>query len=482
MKKLHKYLFLLAIVVFLITALFSKGFHHFDEHFQILEFASSKTGMTTTSDLPWEYESKIRPTLQPIIAVGGIKIMQTLGISSPFTQATIFRILAGLFSLFCIYYLIKALLPSINTKYQSLFVFFSFLLYFIPYIAVRFSSETFSACFFVIALALTIQKYHSQEKIGLMDNLLIGILLGLSFVLRYQAAFLILGLLLWLLIIKKIGIKKILSILMGIVLSVLIGILIDYWFYGGFVLTAWNYFDINILQDRAAQWGIHPYYYYSLLIGVGMGQIINYIILVLAIFYLIFNLKNPILWSIIPFLLAHSIVGHKELRFIFPIVFFIPYIIVMGWQSIMKVSKNSIVIKTVSIVLLIPLIGINLLLLFSNIIKPADGQVLVYEYVYNNRDGKKTIYYLDEKYDFYLMQGLLKMNYYNPYQYEVKKLDSKDINILNQTHYIIAKRNTSITNLPFKEVYQVIPDWMWNINKNNWMQIKNSNWVVYEVK
>ncbi len=48
-------IYLTGAAVLLITALFSVGYHQFDEHFQILEFASEKLGLIEAEHLPWEY-------------------------------------------------------------------------------------------------------------------------------------------------------------------------------------------------------------------------------------------------------------------------------------------------------------------------------------------------------------------------------------------------------------------------------------------
>jgi len=43
---------LLAALAFFIAALFSVGYHHFDEHFQIMEFAGLKLGLNQESAMP----------------------------------------------------------------------------------------------------------------------------------------------------------------------------------------------------------------------------------------------------------------------------------------------------------------------------------------------------------------------------------------------------------------------------------------------
>ena len=84
----------------------------------------------------------------------------------------------------------------------------------------------------------------------------------MSFLFRYQAAFLILGFSLWLLFINKESFTKITSITLGFIFIVLSGVLIDKWFYGEWTLTTWNYFTQNILEGKASSFGIEPWWWY----------------------------------------------------------------------------------------------------------------------------------------------------------------------------------------------------------------------------
>ena len=55
-KNVYKF----SIVILVLTSVFSLGYFHFDEHFQILEFALLKLNLTTAGNLPWEYQSQIQ--------------------------------------------------------------------------------------------------------------------------------------------------------------------------------------------------------------------------------------------------------------------------------------------------------------------------------------------------------------------------------------------------------------------------------------
>ena len=71
-------LYLFSYLFLILSSIFSVGFYHPDEHYQILEFANYKLGNINSSQLPWEFHEKIRPTLQPLLALITIKILNCI--------------------------------------------------------------------------------------------------------------------------------------------------------------------------------------------------------------------------------------------------------------------------------------------------------------------------------------------------------------------------------------------------------------------
>ena len=100
MRQKERQAFLLALFLLILTSYFSVGYHHFDEHFQILEFAGLKLDLTTQSELPWEYHSQMRAALQPAIVVGAHAAFRVLGLAeNPFTIAFLLRCTSAILSL-----------------------------------------------------------------------------------------------------------------------------------------------------------------------------------------------------------------------------------------------------------------------------------------------------------------------------------------------------------------------------------------------
>src|SRR5690349_19703202 len=86
----------IALLLHMIGAIFSAGFYHADEHFQIIEFMNYKLGRIPVSELPLEFGHAIRPWLQPAILTGMTQLLNILGVDSPFNLALSFRILSSL--------------------------------------------------------------------------------------------------------------------------------------------------------------------------------------------------------------------------------------------------------------------------------------------------------------------------------------------------------------------------------------------------
>lgn len=103
----HNILFYLIFVVYLICAIYSDGFYHPDEHYQIIEFAGLKAGWNTGSDLAWEYDYQIRPTVQSRLAFALFKVWNLCSVWDPFVLAMLLRMVSAVFSIVAISFFIR---------------------------------------------------------------------------------------------------------------------------------------------------------------------------------------------------------------------------------------------------------------------------------------------------------------------------------------------------------------------------------------
>jgi phosphatidylinositol glycan class B len=471
-----KYIYFLSLIILIITAFFSTGYYHFDEHFQILEFAGLKLKMTVAANLPWEYQYQMRPAIQPAIVVLMSHLLNISGVNNPFTIALFSRLLSAAMAFLGMYLIYNAFIKTIlNDILKYWFAILSFFLWFMIFNNVRFSSENWSGSIFLIAYSLL----NIKQSPNRLFCFYAGMLLGLSFIFRYQTGFLIAGLIMWYLFIRK-DIGKTVSIIFGVILLFGIGILIDRWFYGKWTLTTWNYFNLNILQNRVSDFGIHPWWYYierTFMQGIPPFSIVFILSFILVFIY---KRRDLLTWTLFPFLLIHFIIGHKEIRFLFPVIGFVPIVIIKSVEIIQtKWCETFPDNKFVRIFAKLFWI-VNIIMLLIIAFSPADGQIALYKKLYSDYSGPATLYYSEDN----PYNRVLDINFYKRPTLEVKKLNSIDELVLNNARKVLfVKKDKNIVNgikAQNKLIYFSFPDWIKRFNFNDWMSRSNC-WYIYEL-
>ncbi len=486
-----KWLLLLTFILHLITSIYSVGFHHLDEHYQILEFANYKLANNRPSDLPWEFQAKLRPAIQPAIAFLIIKASQTTSITNPFTQTIILRILSSILALISVVMLINVFKDEVKSeKLLKWFLYLSFFLWFAVYAQVRFSSEGWSGSLFFIGFALL--YYLKEKKLSDFNLIGLGIIFGFAFIFRYQVGLMIFGLILWLLFIDKMKIKNLILLAVGILTAILIGVLIDKWLYGSWTFTAWNYFQFNIIKGMVSKFGVHPWHFYiTEIFWKGVPPFSIFLIL-LPLFWFIFKPKNVFTWMLIPFLLVHFLIGHKEFRFLFPLINIIPLFVVLGLQELSKekFKKIGLIIQSRKWRWFIYLfVFVNSIYLINICFRPADYYVLLYQYIYDNYKNVNTelIFSNEDPYlrapepaNFYKSKNLKTKNVLNPDSLQYVVNENKFDKILFMTDTFLLNDKYKIGNLEFKKVYSNLPKWVENFNYNNWLE-RTRIFTLYEI-
>lgn len=328
MDKVLRRSLLILTAATVVTAWFSVTFYFPDEHFQVLEFMGHRLGITPASDLPWEYEARIRPWFQPLLYFLIVSPLRALGVQDMFTLVFVLRLLTGLFSVAALALFARAVLDTIEGEGQKRsFVRYLPFLGFLPYLFVRTSSETLSAAFFALGLAVVLRG-KSARMLAVS-----GLLCGLAFEARYQTAMLGLGLFAWLAIVARVRVSRLLAFVGGGVAALFIGALADRWGYGAWVFPPWNYFHVNIVQGVAAtQFGREPFFAYFYLLPAQLFFAITLVLMAGMIAMWLRNPRHPLTWTTLPFVLLHVLVAHKEARFLFPLVLVATAFPVLGFS------------------------------------------------------------------------------------------------------------------------------------------------------
>ncbi|MBO9571989.1 MAG: hypothetical protein J7497_07240 [Chitinophagaceae bacterium] len=366
----------------LITAITAIGTSSADQHFQIIEFSLHQLGEPSGASYVWEISNFVRPTLQVYLFSGFHLALNSIGVTDPYTQLTILRILLGImmfgvFNLLAFHYFKYE--PKRILIYVLLLLNFSWVL---PYTRTLYCSEMVSSLFFFGTLLLyDIRKDRAPSFLFL---LLIGFLLSLAFYFRFQIGFAMAGFGIWVLMEKKY--LHLIPIAIGFAAGIAINVYLDYGFYKEFVFTPYTYFYANINAGRADQFGTSSFTrYIGLILLTAPAPLFSIIFFYYGIKTFFKKYRNPVFLGTVIFIVAHSLVGHKEERFMFPILNVMPLIIgwsIPGLEQYYEGTKQW--IRKFLKGLLVFTIGLNVLLLLVLTMVPY-SQTIQFSYLLKNR-------------------------------------------------------------------------------------------------
>ncbi len=328
LTRFERIVFLIALFAHLVASWYSFGFHHLDEHYQIWEWANYITGISPTEvHLPWEWGAQIRPWFQALFHAAGMKAALGMGIFEPFSFAFATRVLyavANWVSLICFW--------NVWKKRENLSPYWSFFiatLWFFPYIHVRTSSENLAGIFLTFAFTCFLNPENETKEREDRTYYRTGLLFGFAFLARYQIALGLAGLAAFLLYRDRKILKKHLLMGLGFILPVIFGIVLDRIGYGNWVITAYRYFTVNLVQGVAATFNPYPWYQYFIWI-LELNPLVSVPLFVGTILYTLrkkFDALGAFIWT---FFLIHCLIANKEYRFLFPILNLVPFMAISG--------------------------------------------------------------------------------------------------------------------------------------------------------
>jgi len=419
----------LSLLFHWVAAINSVGFYHNDEHFQIAEFVYAKLGKSSFMDLPLEFRELMRPWLFPALLTVLTKTLRALGISNPFYWALSYRMFAaflGWLSAACLSICCYSWFPDVlkdadktvaQKKGRKKAVIATALFWCLPALHARHSSENLGGSVFFIGLSLLALSPLPRIKTSI--GLFAGLLFGFAFEFRYQVGIMIGGALMWTILIARVRFFQLIPIFLGIFFSIFLGTLADYWGYGQWCFAPWNYFKFNILQNHFSIGEISPWWNYFRLTFTETWPLLGILSLISFIVAWIKNPRHILTWSLLPFFFFHCFIGHKELRFLFPMAHAAGIVFVQAWQSYLP---NSLFIFKQISWFQWPyriLIGYNLIALITLISLPASMPIRFYQKLYTfkptssftDNSSSFRIYYKDNTLFNY---GGAMMNFYLP--------------------------------------------------------------------
>lgn len=334
------FLIVIALLLRLSAAFFSHGYNHIDEHFQVLEPAF---GLVHGYSIQfWEWERGARSWLAPGAFSYAIRFFESQGVTDSLQMASCLRAVTGIFSTLGIWFLwllARELLP--RTPALWVLAFFTFWPRFI-YLGVHPLSETLCAPLIYIAIYLA---WKSQKNAWLA--FVAGSLLVIASFLRIPAVLLVFSTAVFMALLPSK--RPLQAFLLGsLVMGVGLGFF-DRMTWGQWFQSPLQYLKFNLWEGQStAQFGHQPWHRY-------ITSIFRYFQPLMAILLLFgfflssrwaltkeTSFKEVRLWIFLAalfifFFAIHSLIGHKEDRFIYPVI---PLFVICAAPALAKFMKD----------------------------------------------------------------------------------------------------------------------------------------------
>ena len=305
-----QYIFQISLLLHIIVPFFSTGFLHPDEYYYVLDFSFDKLGMISDGQKSWEHQAQIRSWTLPGFFVLFGHLFQALGLKDPFYYTLLYRLLSSLVAFSCHVFFVKTIQkrygPFSFKHLEALFL----LSWPLLLMHSRTNTENWSTSLLILTLCL-----HLLKRYPFLE----GLLLCLAFFVRFQIGLFFLPMIfLW----RKRKIPDLIFIGLGFCFMGVGLFSVDFWGYDQWTLTPWNYFKTNLVEGKVNHFGTHsPFYYFTqtltkLLPLWGLA-------LIMAFLYALKKVKTHLLFKeglsfLSLFILIHHLIGHKELRFLYP--------------------------------------------------------------------------------------------------------------------------------------------------------------------
>ncbi len=470
------------LVWFLLAAYASVGYHHPDEHYQILEFCNYKLGFSGSADLAWEYSVQCRPGMQPAIAYCLATVLLYTGLYDPFLLALLLRVgMAVLWWWICCWGVAR--MPTGLSEGAQKWVAPALLaLWWMPYVCVRYSAENFSAALFFTAVAVLRLK-HDARAAAPAATLAAGFLIGVALSARPQMVLAAVGLGAWLLL-NRWRLKSFAWMAAGAVLATGVCAVADGWLYGAWVFPPYRYFHENIVKGVAASFGTEPWWWYGKAFLAYAVPPLSILMLVLAARGVVAKPLGLMALITLAFVIGHSLVGHKEMRFLFPMS--LPFIVLMcaGADAMHAKWRGKKWARGVGRVA----IAFNAVLLIFRSFAPANDAALAQRVVYSLVPfwGNTVVCIGTDAYRqhgiparFYQRPGLLVGTVQTPAGVDSFLQHNGRTQALLITGQKLPRQ--ALPGYGFEEDYCYFPRWLLRLNVGGWVERANV-WTVYTVR
>jgi hypothetical protein len=312
------------------TALVSSGFDHPNENYRLLEPIASLWGYSAR--LPWEWTQGLLSTLPVHLHLELLNLASALGIHGALAQATLLRLIYATLSLLPILASWRLVLWSGGSvRLASTAAWMMALWPEAIFRSARLMDYTLEAALLAGALLLLVRK----------RELFAGLVLGLAFFVRFQSGLYFIAALVAIALTprpKKLQAVTTLTLGYGVAVFGLAG-LETHW-GSGFLSPFWHYLDFNLMQGGAARaYGADPWHRYFSESAKFLG--FTPFVLLLGLTLTPPADRRLLVFFAFPFV-AHTLVSHKEGRFILGFLWLLIPAGLSGLKSI-KLNRSALI-------------------------------------------------------------------------------------------------------------------------------------------
>lgn len=364
--------------------------------------------------------------------------------------------------LYCMHVFIKAAGRWVNPEHRNGLLAATLFFWLMPMISARFSSETLSTACMLLLLARLLNTAPPSFR----EAIWMGIVAALGFEFRYQIAFAFIGILLWILVIGKYRWRIWWHAALGFLGMLALCTALDCWFYGKFVIAPYNYYYMNIVMHVAAAYGVSPWYTYLLQLGILPSLALGVPVILSVCIGTFRHYRNPVVWAFWSFLLIHSVISHKEARYLFPLMPMLPLFLVWTYEVLLYKQSRKVCLAVVGLLAFINMGG-----LIHVIFKPADhGRAEMMQYLCRraSEDGHLKVKASCASNPFRTGPLISQFYLWQPVDVVESHFDNNEEE--GEFDVIVLQRRNSIERKHlleegYHEVYRSMPDWQNLLNR-----------------
>jgi len=326
-KNKFRSILFVALLLRMMSAVFSTGYGMHDDHFITVEVAQSWIdGVNRDGWLPDKDKGYVEPSghslTYPSLLAGFFLTCEKVGIFDPGMKMFLLRMIHALLSFLCVYWAYKIIHKLYDEEAAVAAGWGMALFWMFPMLGVRNLVEV--VCIPPLFASVWLIVKDNQWK----NFLLGGLAAGVAFSIRFQTGFFIMGLGLAVLIQQ--GFFKALWFSVGTVLTIFLfqGI-VDIYVWGYPFAELKGYVDYNI--HHSGDYPNGPWYNYTLLVAGVFVPPLSF--LLLFGFFKEWKKAMIIVLPVLLFFLFHSYFPNKQERFVLPVIPFFLVIGIAGWMQ-----------------------------------------------------------------------------------------------------------------------------------------------------